>query len=161
MPRSWWWPENPGDMAWRRHIIRCFYPRNLVLRIGIFVLPFDISVEYPFKKKSAKCASMKKCSSSQILRVQPAAIRREESRAHGVKPHYLRNKGSPSRERRANDIQRDPRWRNPSKWLQARNQLWLQNRRLVRTPVLQPNLVAGLQLVFKNVSLSVGWLKLG
>ena len=34
MPRSWQWPENPGDMAWRRRKSWGFYPRNLVLKTG-------------------------------------------------------------------------------------------------------------------------------
>ena len=29
---------NPGDMAWRRRISRCFYPINLVLNTGLFGL---------------------------------------------------------------------------------------------------------------------------
>ena len=36
MYRSWQRPENPGDMAWRRRISRCFYPSNLVLKTGKF-----------------------------------------------------------------------------------------------------------------------------
>ena len=33
MPISWWWPENPSGMAWRRHISWCFDP-NLVPNTG-------------------------------------------------------------------------------------------------------------------------------
>ena len=40
MPRSWQWPVTPGDVAWHWRIPWCFYPRNLVLRIGNFVLRF-------------------------------------------------------------------------------------------------------------------------
>ena len=32
MPRSRQWPGNPGGMAWRRHISRCVYTRNLYLK---------------------------------------------------------------------------------------------------------------------------------
>ena len=32
MPRSPKWPQNPGDMAWRRRISRYLYLRNLVLK---------------------------------------------------------------------------------------------------------------------------------
>ena len=35
MSRSWQWPENPGDMTWRRRISRCCYSRHLVLKTVI------------------------------------------------------------------------------------------------------------------------------
>ena len=39
MPRSWKWAEDLGDVAWRQHISRFFYPRNIVLTL-------DHSAEY-------------------------------------------------------------------------------------------------------------------
>ena len=38
MPRPWQWPQNAGDMAWRRRISQCFYRRNRVLKNGSFFL---------------------------------------------------------------------------------------------------------------------------
>ena len=42
--RYWSWPENPGDLAWRRRVSRCFYPRNLVQKRDNTVCDFIISV---------------------------------------------------------------------------------------------------------------------